>query len=209
MFLSVGLFAPSTFGLDTEERPAVGEGAAIHTRRPLKQNLSRHIYQPEQNHSAVKQEMLIAARLTNQATWLQLKEEQTVPAWLLHHPTRLPVPFALPVPGKVPRITSTPWQGAPTWLIHSAPADLRGVWGSQGKVMQGRLKLLPSYLRLIKLKHMVSKILPFSEILLSDLFNSTGSRWAVVCLWPSQTILNNLFIWDIIKYGSQQDSLAP
>lgn len=88
----------------------------------------------------------------------------------------LPVPLTLPVPGKVPRITSTAWQGAPAWLIHSAPADLRGVWGSQGKVMQGRLKLLPPHLRLMKLKDMISKILPFSEILLSDLFNSIGSR---------------------------------
>lgn len=42
--------------------------------------------------------------------------------------------------------------------------------------MQGRLKLLPPHLRLMKLKDMISKILPFSEILLSDLFNSIGSR---------------------------------
>lgn len=84
----------------------------------------------------------------------------------------------------------------------------QNVWGSQGKAMQDRPKLPLTYLWLMKPKGVVSKILPFSEILLSDLFNSTGSGWAVICLWLSQTALNNVFIWDIINYGSQQDSLT-
>ena len=143
----MGLFTPSTFGRDTEKCHAVGEEAGIHTRSPPpKQKLSRHIYQPEQNHSVIKQETLIAMRLTNHATWLQLQKEQ---ALLLRHPMGLPdagpqghVLLTLPVPGKGAWDPRGCVQGS-TLL---APMDCRDVWGSRGKAMQCSPKLLLAYL---------------------------------------------------------------
>lgn len=114
----------------------------------------------------------------NHATWLQLEEEQAVPAWRLCHPMGLPdaspqghMPLTLPVPGKGARDP----QGCMWGSTCLATVDCRDVWGSRGKAMQGRPKLSLTYLGLMKPKGVVSKILPFSEIFLSDVFNSTWS----------------------------------
>lgn len=168
------------------------------------QSLSQHICQPEQNHSVIKQEMLIATRLMSHATWLQLQNEQAVLVWLLCHPRALPSAW-------FPRAGAThhasPWQTHPGFPGLCAGECTPGSRGPaemfRGKAMHGRPKLLLACLWLMKAKEVVSKISPFSEILLSDFVNSPGNGWAVTHLWTSQAVLSNVFNWDITKYYSQ------
>lgn len=89
-----------------------------------KQNVSWYVQKPEQSHSVIKWEMLIALNLTKE------EREEAIPTWLLHHPMGLPragpqgcMPLTLPVPGKG---TLGHVQGS----THLAAVDCRGVWDS-------------------------------------------------------------------------------
>lgn len=213
-FLSVGLFAPSAFRVDTEKCHAVGEEAGIHTRPPSlpeAKSLRTHLatWAEPQYRQTGDSNCCEANEPCHVATTGRGTSSPSLAPLSSHGATRCRsqghMPLTLPVPGKGARDP----QGCTWGSTCPATVDCRDVWGSRGKAMQGRPKLSLTYLGLMKPKGVVSKTLPFSEIFLSDVFNSTWSVWAVICLWPAQAVLNNVFIWDIIKYGSQQDSLIP